>query len=240
RRQQQQRDQQFSRRQQQQRDQQSSRRQQQQRDQQFSRRQQQQDQSQQQQATFSGILDGFNKVQLKNAPEENVFVRLRLQNGSSRIVDLGDISSVKALQLNRGDQVTIKGKKRNLNGKPVLEARSLKIDKQHSDDTDRYVRSGNQGLPDQESVMFQGTVEGLKKTQVKGQQDKVTVMKLKLKDGKNRLLNISPWMAKQFLDIDQGDEVVVSGQRQQTKSGKNVVIIDGILVLEDEPTVSAR
>lgn len=201
-------------------------------------RQQRGQQSQQQQrgqSTISGTIESFAKVRIKNAPEDNLFARVRMEDGSSRIVDFGEISRARLLKLDSGDEVQIKGMKRTLGEHQVLEARSVKVrnagDQQKPQRNRNMVRSGIDVRGD--NVMLQGTVEGIKKVKIQGQNEELTVMKLKLKDGSSQIVNLSPWLAKQFLGIEQGDEVVASGVTRQTQQGKEVLIVDGILVVDD-------
>ena len=192
-------------------------------------------------ASLSGTVESFAKVRLKDAPEDNLFARVRLEDGTSRIVDFGRISSAKLLKLSSGDEVQIKGMQRQLGEHRVLEARSVRIRDGEQQQRGRQagdrnlVRSGSDNVRGR-NIMLQGRVEDIQEVEVGSRGDRVTVMKIKLKDGTSQLVNLSPYLAKQFLDIEQGDEVVASGVKRETNSGREVLIIDGILVTDDRQT----
>jgi hypothetical protein len=79
--------------------------------------------------TRSGTLEDATKVKLdKQKRDENLIVRLEMEDGTSCVADLGPNTTMEELNLDEGDTVWIKGKKRQINGKTLIVAKQLRID----------------------------------------------------------------------------------------------------------------
>lgn len=121
----------------------------------------------------------------------------------------------------------------------VLQAQRVRITDASGDQRNLMRRSSSK--TSNGDVTIQGTVEGIKSVRIDGRGgQQQTVMRLKLEDGESRLISLSPWLANQFLEIDRGDEVVASGTERQTQDGREVLIVEGMLVIDPGGTSSSR
>lgn len=182
-------------------------------------------------ASLNGTIASCSRVRLGQGREDRLLAKVHLRDGSQRIVDFGGIGKAKLLQLSEGDRVEITGTKRRIGDKQVLQAERVRITDSSGDQRSLMRRPSSKTSNGE--VLIQGTVEGIKSVRIDGRSgQQQTVMRLKLEDGESQLINLSPWLANQFLDIDRGDEVVASGVERKTRDGREVLIVEGMLVID--------
>ena len=83
-------------------------------------------------AQLSGNLVRYRAVDVEGIPPSNVVLRFDMNDGSSQLVDIGMGTMPGELGLDRGDEVTIGGKKRLVNGRMILVAREVIVDGDHT------------------------------------------------------------------------------------------------------------
>ncbi len=87
-------------------------------------------------AQLRGQLDGWQKVSLNGERDDHTLVRLRLEDGTSKIVNLGPNVEVSRLDLDRGDRIAVQGVRGSIDGKSVICAKRVKVG-------DKVVRMNN-------------------------------------------------------------------------------------------------
>ena len=60
--------------------------------------------------------------------DEHLFVRLKLEEGRTAIVNFGPNTELSDLDLERGDRVVVRGKKRTMSGRDVIFARDVRLE----------------------------------------------------------------------------------------------------------------
>ena len=78
--------------------------------------------------TLTGTVDGFRRVVMGGAPgyrHEHALVRIELESGANAVVDLG-VVDVLDIELNQGDEVTLKGSRGTIDGQAVFVAEELR------------------------------------------------------------------------------------------------------------------
>lgn len=91
------------------------------------RQQSEQQRQTQQQAELRGQIEDWRRVSLQGDRDQHTLVKLRLQDGTSKVVDLGPNVELSRLDLQRGDQVAVHGMKGMINGRDVLMAQRVRV-----------------------------------------------------------------------------------------------------------------
>ncbi len=87
-----------------------------------------QGQKQRTMTTVNGTLNGFSKVHLKGQRDQHTIARLKLDNGKSRLINIGPRADLEYLGLETGNKVTVHGCKGRIGGKSVLMATMVMTD----------------------------------------------------------------------------------------------------------------
>lgn len=74
-----------------------------------------------------GDLQSFGRVQLQGQQAAHTIVELRLDDGQRALVNLGPKVDVQDLDLERGDTITVEGRRGRINRQPVLMATSIEV-----------------------------------------------------------------------------------------------------------------
>lgn len=81
---------------------------------------------------LQGELQSFGEVQLRGQQDPHTIVELRLQDGQRALVNLGPRVDPQDLDLQRGDRVTVEGRRGKINQQPVLMATSIEVNGQRT------------------------------------------------------------------------------------------------------------
>ncbi len=87
--------------------------------------------AQERETRLQGTIDGFRSVDISTngaQADEHSFVRLRLENGESKIVCLGTRVDLRDLSLESGKDITVVGKKARIDGENVIVAERIDYD----------------------------------------------------------------------------------------------------------------
>ncbi|MDQ8206359.1 hypothetical protein QEH52_02485 [Coraliomargarita sp. SDUM461003] len=82
------------------------------------------------QRTLNGVIDGFRHMRLEAQNDQGrdyTVTKVKLDNGKSIVVNLGEKERLDGLDLERGDEVKVKGVLGKLNGEPIFITNTLKI-----------------------------------------------------------------------------------------------------------------
>lgn len=176
--------------------------------------------------TFAGRLDGFKKTSL-DGREERLLVRMTLEDGTRRIVDLGPSARLKDLDLEQGDHVSVRGERRTIDGRTVLVADRLRIEGQRAALHQGSSREGSKSSSTK-SRTFAGRLDGFEKASLDGREGHLLV-RMTLEDGDQCLVDLGPKARLEDLDMAEGDRVHVSGE-PRTVDGRSVLVADRLRI----------
>jgi len=77
--------------------------------------------------TLEGEIADFRNIKLGDARKDHLFVKLKLEDGKSAVVDFGPGASMSQLGLDEGDRVIIRGGMAKIDGKSILCAKSMRV-----------------------------------------------------------------------------------------------------------------
>lgn len=80
--------------------------------------------------TFRGTVDSFTRKRIRGQRDSHTLVKVRLQDGSARLIDLGPRVDLQQLDLAQGDSIQVRGRQRTISGRQVLAANSVRVDGQ--------------------------------------------------------------------------------------------------------------
>ncbi len=78
--------------------------------------------------SIDGTIKDFKKTSLDGSREQNLIVRMELQSGKQCVVDLGRGTTLQELDLERGSEVKLEGRKTQVDGKNIIVAQKIRID----------------------------------------------------------------------------------------------------------------
>lgn len=181
---------------------------------------------------FDGTVDGFKKVNLQagdGREEESTFVRVRLKNGESRVVNLGSRIDLATLDLKKGDEIRVTGRNQRVDDRNVLAAERISVE----DQTFRvHGRNKNQ-------VEIQGTLKEFTRTSLDGAKEKNLLIRLELENGKNCVVDLGRGTSLSDLELEQGAEIRLQGERT-TVDGKSLIVARKISVDDDTTRIRDR
>jgi len=99
--------------------------------------------------TVSGTIDGFKRVVVDQKGDENIMVKLNLDNGRNAFVNLGELDGMSEVDLQKGDHVVIKGVRESFEGQTIIKASAIKVNSQNKGyesskaSNQNYRQSGN-------------------------------------------------------------------------------------------------
>jgi hypothetical protein len=182
-------------------------------------RQAQQTQGRQgQQRTLAGTIEGFREVNVRSRQGERdrfTVVRVRLKDGRSAVVDLGKRLSLRDVNLQKGDYISVSGQQRTINGQNVIMANTIYANGQHHSITRGGAPATAQSQRESASQTFRGTVESFRRVNVEGAQSGHTLAKLTLENGKSMIVDFGQNRTPASLGINQGDYVSIRGNRTE-------------------------
>ncbi len=195
---------------------------------------------------FAGYIDGFREVNVRDrqgARDRFTVVRLRLRDGSTANVDLGQRLALGDLNLEKGDYLRAHGQQRTISGQQVILADKILADgREH-----RISRSGSgatggqqqasqsaqpsrspQSRPSAEasqenpsaqsgraSSSLRGTVESFRRVAVEGSKNGHTLVRVTMENGSSQIVDLGPNQTARTLGISPGDYVSIRGRETQ-------------------------
>ena len=183
---------------------------------------------QNQQRTLAGTIEGFREVNVrdrKGAQDRFTVVRLRLRDGRSATVDLGKRLSLRDVNLEKGDYVSVSGRQRMISGQNVILAETIYADGQLR----RITRGGQASSGGQQQTAqkqqsrgggqpLQGTVESFRRVNVEGANETHTLVRLTLENGKPVIVDLGPDETPRSVRMNVGDYVRIRGSWAELNS----------------------
>ena len=194
-------------------------------------------------ANFSGTIDGFRKMNLQTRGgqrEEHSFVRLRLEDGRSRIVSIGSNVELSDLKLSQGEEIDVTGHIARVDDRQVLiakrietEDRTFNLKPRNQPETDPANRAQRQPA-NQQQVTVQGRIADKEKASIQGIPEENLVVEVELRDGKTCYVDLGKGTSLSDINLGEGDRIQLQGKRK-TMDGKTVIVAEKLRV-EDKRT----
>lgn len=190
-------------------------------------------------ARFEGTVDGFRRVNLRTRDgksEQHSFVKVRLKNNESRVISLGTRLDPAKLDLGKGDRIRVSGDIGKVDGRNVLIADRIKTSNREV----FRIKDRNQppaGMASRAAV--DGKLRGFRKVSLGGARDQNLLVRLQLRDGRSRIVDLGKNTNLSDLNLDQGDRVKVMGERRSI-NGRPVIVAKSIRVEGEKTRVRGR
>lgn len=154
-------------------------------------------------------------------PERHSFIRIRLEDGSSRMVSLGTRAEPEDLELRKGQDIDVTGLTATVDGRQILIADRIEVR--------------------DEKVTLVGKVADFREVSLSGTRDRNLIIRMDLSNGERSLVDLGPGTQLDDLNLGKGDWIQLEGVRQQI-AGRSVIVANRIRVdaERDEPQMQQR
>ena len=186
---------------------------------------------------IDGRIDGFKKVSLsdhKGVKQNHSFVKVKLENGKSRVISLGERVDTADLSLKKGDKITASGKVVKVDGKKILLADTIRTGGETfriSDDRQPQLRRsgdksmrGDKSKHDKSMVTRSGTLEDSERVKLdSNKRSDHLIVRIEMKDGRECVADFGPKARLSDLGLDEGDTVRIKGCTTKVNDKKLIV-----------------
>lgn len=178
-------------------------------------------------ATLQGRIDGFKRVDLPEGPDDHLLLRVTLEDGTQRVIDMGPTTRMSQLDLQNGQQIMVEGPKRQYEGRTIVRAEKLRLGGERvalgkkGEKTKPHESNGSGN--GERSSKLSGRLAGFQKVDMKDEHGAHLFVKLELRDGTKRVVDMGPSVRMDELDLEQGEQVMVSGCKK--KIGDRTVLV---------------
>ena len=188
----------------------------------------------------SGTLESFRRIELEGQRDAHTLIRVRMQDGRSKVVNLGPRVEPAQLGMSSGDRVRLKGRMGSIDGRDVVLATKVSVE---GDSTRiRAFRSKGSGdeRPDMASKdrdtgsarqVLTGTLKDHEKVSSASNPDHVLV-RLHMQDGRSRRVCIGPESTLDELGLEEGSQVRIEGFTDRV-AGRDVFVATTVRVDDD-------
>jgi len=191
-----------------------------------------------QQRTVHGRIQGFRHIRLRPAQgqrEQHSLVKLSLEDGRTLVADLGRKTDLDDLDLQKGDRITLRGRQGTIDGRSVFFADRVRV----GDQTVQIARNSlrqNQGQasssssPNQRSGQFtlRGKVAGYQVITMQSGQKQVSLLNLAMEDGRSVLVDAGEKRGELDLkDLDLHDQAIIKGHTKNIQ-GRQIMVADSV------------
>ncbi len=150
-----------------------------------------------------GELVDLRLINLDNMDEPHVVGRIETSRGIVK-ADLGPRSKIDELNLRRGDTITVFGRQGQINDRRMLRASRIQSNNQHI--TIRRDRSQSQ-------QKLEGTIVGIQRMMINQTGREHAIARIRTNSGNIVQVDLGSAKAAQSLDLNQGDQIAVLGNR---------------------------
>lgn len=184
---------------------------------------------------LEGEVEAYRRVELVGHPGSHLVARITLDDGTTRLVDLGPSRDLAGLGLIPGDRVTLRGRTGTIDDREVFMAERVELagqrvqidrEKPPGDEAMRRLeRTGRVGSPTKgqarsrpeaggsatgRSGTVEGAVEQVRRLRIDDQPR--TTLQVRLDDGESVLIDLGPGVDLEALKIRPGTIVTVRGR----------------------------
>lgn len=200
--------------------------------------------------SLSGTVESFNRVRIgeeQGQRRHHTLVKVRLQDGTRRLVDLGPDVSIDTLDVAEGDQVKIEGRRGTIAKRDVLRAGSMRVEGERVDlasnanenrrDRTRQKSGTNQSQEERnmrrsntaQNVSLRGELDSFREVPSEDGRYSQLLVRLHLDDGTKRVVDFGRAKDLEDLDLSKGSQIVVHGHRV-TENGRTILRATQFLV----------
>jgi len=172
---------------------------------------------------LNGTVENSKQVSVRGI--KHLVIELKQENGEKVAADLGPQSHAKKLGIQKGTTLTVRGPIMAAGEKKILLAKSVTI-------------NGKKHEIDRDARNFQGRIVDSHKTKVKGHDH--TLVLLKTKDGKQRLVDLGRSDRLDELDLRNNSQITVRGVPFKIKNrpfvmGQSVDVNGSTAIIDRKP-----
>jgi hypothetical protein len=154
----------------------------------------------------------MNLYTVEGDPERHSFVRVRLENGGSRMVSLGTRAEPEDLELRKGQDIDVTGLTATVDGSQIVIADRIEVRDEH--------------------VTLVGKVADFREVSLSGTRDRNLMIRMDLSNGERSLVDLGPGTRLDDLDLETGDWIQLDGIRREI-AGRSVIVANRIRVDAD-------
>lgn len=157
---------------------------------------------------LEGRVTDINQIRLTNSDQQQTIARLKVRDGRTARVFLGDKSQLSSLDLQDGDNITIVGVPGRVNDRWMLVARQITANGESISLNQRQQQQSNSGLK-----RVSGRITDTRKAKFRGHDEQFMVVQIQTDQGDSVIANLGPLSRLQSLDLQNGDAVTVLARR---------------------------
>lgn len=161
---------------------------------------------------IGGKIDDIRWMSLYNVDgesERHSLIRIRLEDGRSRMVSLGTRAEPEDLELRKGQDIDVTGLNATLDGRPIVIADRIEVR--------------------EENVTLVGKVADFREVDLSGDRTRNLIIRMDLSNGERSLVDLGPGTKLADLNLEKGDRIQMEGVRQQI-AGRPVIVAKRIRV----------
>lgn len=169
----------------------------------------------------AGQLDGFQKVELEGQRDAHALIRIRMEDGRKKVVDLGPRVSPSDLGMRSGDHLVLRGNMGRIDDQAVLMATHVSV---AGDATSIPSFRTRKSGPQERTV--RGTLASLEEVPSKAVKGH-TLVRMGFEDEPSRLVCIGPGRSLDDLHLERGRKVVLRGFDDRVE-GQPVLLLESV------------
>lgn len=168
-----------------------------------------------------GRIEGFREMGIKDDSglwQDHTLVRIRLDNGTEAVVDIGRRMDLEDIDLQQGQQIQINGHQGQVDNKQVVVADQI----QSGQRTFNIAR-------DDKKREISGRITDVNKIDLNKQGEDSLLVRLKMDDGSAVVVDLGKDISLEDLDLEKNSQVRVRGEREFI-DGKSILVAEQISV----------
>jgi hypothetical protein len=138
---------------------------------------------------------------------KNKVVMLETQDGQRLIVDLGSTKDAQRMNIQSGDQISVRGEIVRIGDRPVLMARQVQAQGQTM-----QVQRQQQGMTRQQAKQVTGQIKRMKEVNFRGTDQTNQVVLLETQQGRQLAVDLGNVQNLQDFNLQQGTQIQVQGK----------------------------
>ncbi|MEZ6114303.1 MAG: hypothetical protein R3C99_25320 [Pirellulaceae bacterium] len=171
---------------------------------------------------LEGQLKDINQIRLTDSDKQQTIARLKVRDGRTARIFLGDKSQLSSLNLQDGDNITIIGVPGRVNDRWMLVARKITANGESISLNQQQQQQSNAGLK-----RVSGQITDTRKAKFRGHDEQFMVVQIQTDQGDSVIANLGPVSRLESLDLQNGDAVTVLA-RQGSVNGETAWIAEQV------------
>ncbi|QDT93331.1 hypothetical protein [Gimesia algae] len=185
-----------------------------------------------QQVQFTGKIKNLQEKKMTSSDQKQMVAKLKTDEGKTLRVCLGTKEKVSQLDLEKGDEINVKGVRARINDEAAVMAQFVSFEGE----------SIQNQLPQQQRLRkFQGTIQNTRKTSFQGRNGRFLVADLALNGKeKTRRVNLGPASEFEDVDLSEGTSIKLLAREGRINNQEALIAqlirVDGQSIDVREPT----